>query len=172
MKMEKTPGEILVTLSSADQEAFGVHYSTMSFADPRTRRFCEYMAVLVCLREGMPETGNVTVRAVENAAGELLLYFSYPGEDLRETFSRVIEFFDLDGLLDCRRVFVSDPALCAEAYVYGDRYYLWYSYDTVPERFASLSLSLLEYGRTSSLDRTFLCEHATPLPRAVSLFLI
>ena len=81
MKMEKTAREILVTLTASDQEAFGIRYDTMCFSDPRTRRFCEYMAVLVCLREGMRESENLSVRAVENAAGDLLLYFSCSGEE-------------------------------------------------------------------------------------------
>ena len=171
MKMEKTAREILVTLSVSDQQAFGVHYDTMSFSDLRTRRFCEHLAVLVCLREGIEETGNVTLRAAENPAGELLLYFSFPCEIDRGQYSQVIEFFGLDGLLDSRRALLRDPSLCAEVYRYDGRYYLWYEFDTSPRRFAELTATLLEYGTLSSLDRTFLTEHATPLPCAVSLLL-
>lgn len=171
MKMEKSAREILVTLTHADQEAFGVHYGTMSFTDPKTRRFCEYMAVLVCLREGISETGNVTVRAAESASGELLLYFSCPRETGRGIFSAIVEFESADSLLDCRRVFSVDASLCAEVYRHDKKYYLWYEYDTSPAVFDAFTLSLLEYGSVSSVDRSFLTEHAIPLPAAVSFFL-
>ncbi len=172
MKLEKTAREVLVTLSVADQDAFGIHYNTMSFSDPQTRRFCEHVAVLVCLREGVCEAGNVTVRAVENPAGELLLYFSLPHEpEGRQIFSGVIEFPDADALLDCRRVFVVDVNLCVEVYFYRGKYYLWYEYYTDAVRFDNLTLDLLEYGGLSLLDRTFLTEHAYPMASAVSLFL-
>lgn len=171
MKMEKTAREILVTLSVADQQAFGVRYDTMSFSDPRTRRFCEQLAVLVCLREGIEETGNVTLRAAENPAGELLLYFSFPRQIDRGLYSGVIEFFGLDGLLDSRRALLRDPSLCAEVYRYDGRYFLWYEFDTSPRRFAELTALLLEYGTLSSFDRAFLTEHAIPLPCAVPLLL-
>ena len=173
MRMEKTPREeILVILTAADQTAFGIRYATMSFSDLRTRRFCEQMAVLVCLREGVGDAGNISVRAVENAAGELLLYFSIPKE--REemcVYSQVIEFSDLDGLLDSRGVFFRDPDLCAEIYRWKDKYYLWYEFYTSPARFDELTLTMLEYGTVSFLDRSFLTEHATLLPDAVPLFL-
>ena len=171
MTMEKSAREILVTLTHADQEAFGVHYGTMSFADPKTRRFCEYMAVLVCLREGISETGTETVRAAESASGDLLLYFSCPREPGRGLFSAIVEFDSADSLLDCRRVFSADPTLCAEVYRHGEKYYLWYEYDTSSAVFDAFTLSLLEYGSLSSVDRAFLTEHATPLPAAASLFL-
>lgn len=171
--MEKTPrDEILVILDSADQSAFGIKYATMSFSDPRTRRFCEQMAVLVCLREGIGESGNITVRAVENAVGNLLLYFSLPkeGEECC-VYSQVIEFSDLDGLLDSRNAFLRDPDLCAEIYRWKGKYYLWYEFYTSPIRFDDLTLTMLEYGEISLLDRSFLTEHATLLPDAVPLFL-
>ncbi len=173
MQMEKTSrGEILVILNSADQSAFGIRYGTMSFSDLRTRRFCEQMAILVCLREGISGTGNISVRAVENAAGELLLYFSLPGKgEERCVYSQVIEFPDLDGLLDSRGVFLRDPDLCVEIYRWNKKYYLWYEFYTSPVRFDELTLTMLEYGNLSFLDRSFLAEHATLLPDAVPLFL-
>lgn len=172
MKMEKMSREILVTLSEADQKAFGVCYDTMSFSDLRTRRFCEHVAVLVCLREGISEAGNVTVRAVENTSGELLLYFSLPTErSERCLYSRVIEFFDLDGLLDCRHVLGSDPNLCAEVYGYDNKYYLWYEYCTCPDSFDRLTSRLLEYGSPTGVDRSFLSEHGRLFPSA-SAFLL
>lgn len=171
MKMERTSKEILVTLSPADQEAFGVRYDTMSFSDLRTRRFCEHMAVLVCLREGGCEAGNVTVRAVENASGDLLLYFSLPTECRQCFCERVIFFSELDSLLDCRRIFVSDPKLFAEVYRLNGGYYLWFEYDTTPERFERLTMTLLEYGALAALDRSVLAEHGELLPGVVSLLL-
>ena len=173
VQMEKTSrNEILVILNSSDQSAFGIRYATMSFSDLRTRRFCEQMAILVCLREGVTESGSVTVRAVENAAGELLLYFSLPTEsEAFRVYSQVIEFADLDGLLDSRSAFLRDPDLCAEIYRWNGKYYLWYEFYTSPVRFDRLTLTMLEYGSVSFLDRSFLAEHATPLPDAVPLFL-
>ena len=171
MKMEKTSREILVTLSPADQEAFGVRYDTMSFSDFRTRRFCEHLAVLVCLREGGRETGNVTVRAVENVSGELLLYFSFPPELRSFSGSRVFWFSDLDGLLDSRRIFSPDPALVAEVYRYRNSYYLWIEYDADPVRFDRFVSRLSEYGVSVSVDRSVLSEHGEPLPGIVSLLL-
>ncbi len=173
VQMEKTPrDEILVTLDSADQAAFGIRYATMSFSDLHTRRFCEQIAVLVCLREGIGEAGNISVRAVENAAGKLLLYFSLPREgEERCVYSQVIEFADLDGLLDSRSAFLRDPDLCAEIYCWKGKYYLWYEFYTSPCRFDDLTLTMLEYGNLSFLDRSFLLEHATLLPDAVPLFL-
>lgn len=173
VQMEKTPrNEIVVILDPNDQTAFGIRYATMSFSDFRTRRFCEHLAVLVCLREGTGQSGNITVRALENAAGELLLYFSLPGEgEERCVYSQVIEFADLDGLLDSRCAFLRDPDLCAEIYRWNGKYYLWYEFYTSPVRFDDLTLTMLEYGNLSFLDRSFLAEHATLLPDAVSLFL-
>ena len=171
MKMEKTSKEILVTLSAADQEAFGVRYATMSFSDLKTRRFCEYMAVLVCLREGISQPDNVTVRAAESASGDLLLYFACPGERESGIFSGMIVFENADALLDCRRVFSPDSSLCAEVYSYDGKYYLWYEYATTFDLFAAFTAKLTEYGTRSTVDRSFLAEHATPLPLAVSLFL-
>lgn len=171
--MEKTPrGDVAVVLSVSDQKAFGIRYATMSFSDPRTRRFCEQMAVLVCLREGMDNSGNVTVRAVENPSGDLILYFSLPKEDgSRRLFSRVLEFADVDRLLDCRRVFPKDPRICAEIYRYAGKYYLWFEFYADSHLFGRLTGTLLEYGVSSPLDRSFLAEHATLLPGAVSLYL-
>ena len=169
--MEKSGREILVTLSASDQDAFGVRFASMSFADPKTRRFCEYMAVLVCLREDISDVGNVTVRAAESAAGELLLYFTCPSEEGMHSFSAVLEFESSDALLDSRHVFVSDPHLCAEVYRYAEKYYLWLEYETTSTRFSSFLSSLSEFGRVVNFDRAFLSEHADPLPVAVSLFL-
>lgn len=173
MRMEQiSREEILVILNTSDQEAFGICYESMSFSDLRVRRFCEQLAVLVCLREGLSESGNVSVRALENAAGDLLLYFSLSGEGEEECmYSQVIEFFNLDGLLDCRRVFVRRRDLCVEVYCWKGKYYLWYEFYTSPEGFDALTLDLLEFGTLSSLDRSFLAEHATPLPNAIPLFL-
>lgn len=171
MKLEKTVREILVTLSASDQEAFGIRYDTMSFSDLKTRRFCEQTAALICLREGVCEPGSVAVRAAENAAGELLLYFSLPVPEQRRTERGVIEFESVDGLLDSRRAFVPDPNLCAEVYRRCGRYYLWYEFEGLPERVRSFSRALLEYGRRSALDRSYLAEHADPMPEAVALLL-
>ncbi len=171
--MEKTPrNEVVVILDASDQAAFGIRYSTMSFSDLHTRRLCEQLAVLVCLREGIPESGNITIRAVEDPAGILRLYFSLPGErEVCCVYSQVIEFADLDGLLDSRGAFLRDPDLCAEIYRWNGKYYLWYEFYTSPARFDDLTLTMLEYGETSLLDRSFLAEHATSLPDAVPLFL-
>lgn len=170
--MEKTSREeILVILSSADQQAFGICYDTMSFSDLKTRRFCEQMAALVCLRKDFGWKGNLSVRAVESASGELLLYYDSAPEEESHVYSQIIEFSDLDGLLDSRSVFFRDPDLCAEIYCWKGKYYLWYEFYTSPARFDSLTLTLLEFGVASSVDRTFLTEHATPLPEAVPLFL-
>ena len=171
MKMEKSAKEILVTLSVSDQEAFGVRYATMSFGDLKTRRFCEYMAVLVCLREGISQPDNVTVRAAESASGELLLYFDCPCETEKGLFSGVIVFEDIDAFLDCRRVLSPDISLCAEVYKYGEQYFLWYEYSACYALFSAFTAKLLEFGSRSSFDRSFLMEHATPLPPAVSFFL-
>ncbi len=172
MRVEKTSrNEILVALTSADQTAFGIRYDTMSFSDAKTRRFCEQMAVLVCLREGWEIRGNLSIRAVENPSGELLLYFSLTGEEDRCVYSQVIEFPDLDGLLDSRNAFLRDPDLCAEIYRWNGKYYLWYEFYTSPVRFDKLTLTMLEYGEFSTVDRSFLAEHGTILPHAVPLFL-
>lgn len=171
MKMEKTAREILVTLTASDQEAFGIRYDTMCFSDPRTRRFCEYMAVLVCLREGMRGSENLSVRAVENAAGELLLYFSCSAGEEEQRRCAVLEFFDVNGLLDCRSAVPSDPDLYAEVYCYGEKYYLWYSCGMKSDLFESLTEALSEFGRLTGVDRTFLCEHGIPLPGAVAYLL-
>jgi len=171
MKLEKTAREILVTLSLSDQEAFGIRYDTMSFSDLRTRRFCEYMAVLVCLREGVQDSESISVRAVENASGELLLYFSCPCEAEKDRFSQVLEFFDVNGFLDCRSLFPSSPDLCAEVYFFSGKYYLWYEFHTSPDIFGRLASDLAEFGTVSCLDRCFLCEHGTLLTHA-SAFLL
>lgn len=171
--MEKTSrDEVLVTLNESDQQAFGIRYASMSFSDLHTRRICEQLAVLVCLREGAQGTGSISVRALESASGDLLLYFSLSGEgEERCVYSQVIEFFDLDGLLDCREVFFSDENLCAEVYCWKGKYYLWYEFYTSSGKFDSFTLDLLEFGRVSLIDRSFLAEHATPLPGAVPLLL-
>lgn len=172
MRMEKTSrNEILVALTPSDQEAFGIRYDTMSFSDGKTRRYCEQMAVLVCLREGWEIRGNCSIRAVENPMGELLLYFSLTGEADGCVYSQVIEFFDLDGFLDSRNAFRSHPDLCAEIYCWNGKYYLWYEFYTSPHRFDELTLTMLEYGTLSAVDRSFLTEHGTVLPHATPLFL-
>ncbi len=172
MRMEESSrNEILITLSPSDQAAFGIRYETMSFSDGQTRRFCEQAAVLVCLREGWQARGNLSIRAVENPSGDLLLYFSLTGEAERGVYCQVIEFSDLDGLLDSRNAFLRDPDLCVEIYQWDGKYYLWYEFYTSPDRFDDFTLTMLEYGDSSFVDRSFLAEHGTLLPCAVSLFL-
>ncbi len=171
MQMEKTPREeIVVILSSADQKAFGVSYSALSFSDRRTRRFCEQLAVLICLQEGVPESGDISVRAAENAGGELLLYFSLPPKPTPQTYAALLEFDSADGLLDCRSAFRPLSDLVTEVYFYCGKYYLYLQSSAPAESFDFLILSLAEYGTPSSLDRSFLTEHAANLPSAGALF--
>ncbi len=167
MQMEKTPGEdIVVILSSADQKAFGVTYNALSFSDRRTRRFCEQLAVLICLQEGVPASGDISIRAAENAGGELLLYFSVPRPRESETYAGAVVLDSLDALLDCRKAF---PPLHGTVEVYGlsSQYYLWISSKMPTDPLFS---ALAEYGTLSTVDRSFLTEHGQLLPAASSLF--
>ncbi len=167
MQMEKTPREeIVVILSSADQKAFGVTYNALSFSDRRTRRFCEQLAVLICLQEGVPASGDISVRAAENAGGELLLYFSVPRARESETYAGAVAFDSVDALLDCRGALPPFRGT-VEVYALFSKYYLWISSAESPD---ALFSALAEYGTPSHVDRSYLTEHGKFLPSAAALF--
>ena len=164
--------EFLVILDRDDQKNYEVCYKTMSFSDGKTRLLCEQLAVLICLCRSRVGIEDLSLRAMESASGDLLLRFTFSGEkEEGNLFSQVIEFSDLDGLLDSRNAFSPDPDLCAEIYRLDGKYYLWYEFYTSPVRFDGITRNLLEYGNRSSLDRAYLSEHADPLPQAARLFL-
>lgn len=175
MQIERTAeNEIRVTVDPADQKEYGVTYESMNFSDPRTRRFCEQIALLVCFREHLPERcDRLTVRAVRSEGGDLILYFTLPpeGSEVREVCGQTVEFFSGDALLDCRHFRQADPEVHFEVYRYEGRYFACLDGYLFPSYFDALLSDLTEYGRLSAVDRCFLREHGEALPSAAAYLL-
>ena len=156
---------IKVTVTTTEQEFFGVSYETMDYSDGKTRKLCEKIIEEAGKEVGFKiDDGKLLVEARQCCNGNVALYLSrIPTEEHNmHTYEGIRRFDETNDMLDSLKIFARFHGCVNESRLYclNGIYYIYFKVFLYRSEADELWYSLLEFGDKTSQTKMSLDEYA------------